>query len=711
MRKFYLLFAALFACSVVATAGVKNLYKQDFESATDPLAIGWASPNLASGMSILGDEYGSFFQFSLGSNNGRSCNLLWINNVNYEGITKYDVCFSWSFAQNANNQYSSEICVFTDSTSQVNNGWMSNSEKAHWLFTLTQASETDFYVNNNTEDTFVPEIGYWYNFVISVDTEARTATYQILNSLTSAVEKEGVFNVPEEWPMLAAGMNILASRYYSIHQVDEIVIKSEIDGDFANDPSVALTGIDLKKRSYQIVFDPENGEELHIKGTDGTEMTSAESPFVYDTETSGTIEAWTVSGTAESNHITTDVVCEEIALPAATVALVGVDEGFVKTYKLSVDNSEVPTQPQIFMNVEYEADGISLAEQLSGVEVTVKTKGELKITSIAYGFAPRDTVVVNDQEFAIDAVVDFQHMDAATLTEKGFEKKDDLNATNMSGESNWTARLRMYFQIATGEKDDEGNDICQNYAVYGFTDADAIASVITPGQKTDGREYGDFSSIIEPVQRYQFKSSALTEEVARSMFAPLYLWWYGLESVTKGVDTPDANGVVGGCPNPKINLGIGLVQSGVVGDDEAYDPGNKGYGNILVNNTPLGVDGLTDDDFIIAYKINNYGGGAVHPVFPAGTSLEDAKAQYKAMNLGAGVEVLTGTQTFTFNRVDEALACVKIFKAAGGSGIQEVGKAIVSDHNAPIYNLSGARVSGNLKKGVYVKQGKKFIVR
>ena len=264
MRKFYLLFAALFACSVVATAGVKNLYKQDFESATDPLAIGWASPNLASGMSILGDEYGSFFQFSLGSNNGRSCNLLWINNVNYEGITKYDVCFSWSFAQNANNQYSSEICVFTDSTSQVNNGWMSNSEKAHWLFTLTQASETDFYVNNNTEDTFVPEIGYWYNFVISVDTEARTATYQILNSLTSAVEKEGVFNVPEEWPMLAAGMNILASRYYSIHQVDEIVIKSEIDGDFANDPSVALTGIDLKKRSYQIVFDPENGEELHI---------------------------------------------------------------------------------------------------------------------------------------------------------------------------------------------------------------------------------------------------------------------------------------------------------------------------------------------------------------------------------------------------------------------------------------------------------------
>ena len=47
MRKFYLLFAALFAGSVVASAGVKNLYKQDFESAATPQDAGWTSPNLA----------------------------------------------------------------------------------------------------------------------------------------------------------------------------------------------------------------------------------------------------------------------------------------------------------------------------------------------------------------------------------------------------------------------------------------------------------------------------------------------------------------------------------------------------------------------------------------------------------------------------------------------------------------------------------------
>jgi hypothetical protein len=716
MRKFYLLFAALFAYTVVATAGVKNLFKQDFESVSDPAAIGWSSPNLPGGMSILSDEYGSFFQFSLGSNNGRSCNMLWKDNVNYEGITKYDVCFSWSLAQNANNQYSSEICVFTDESSQVNNGWMSNSEKAHWLFTLTQADTETFYVNNNTEDTFVPVVGSWYNFIVSVDTEARTASYQILNSLTQAVEKEGVYNVPEEWPMFANGFNILASRYYSIHQLDDIIIKSNVEGDYANDPSVAMTAVNMKERTYTIAFDPDNDEVLHVKGTDGKEETATESPYTYTTSTSGTLEAWTVSGTAESNHIKTEVVCEEIALPAAEAALVAVDAGFAKTYKVSVSNAEVPTQPQLFINVEYtgeNGESQSYQEQMSGFQISVKEKGVLKLTTIAYGFASTTVSIQNDAEFETKDVIDFQHMTADDLTAKGFAKKDDLNATNMSGENNWTARLRMYFQIATGEKDADGNDICTNYAVYGFTDADALASVITPGQKTDGREYGDFTSIVEPIQRFQFKQSELTEEVARSMFAPLYLWWYGLESVMKGVDAPDANGVVGGCPNPKINLGIGLVQSGVVGDDETYDPGNKGYGNILVNTCPLGVDGLTDDDFIIAYTATNYGGESVHPIFPAGTSLEDAKAQYKAMNLGGVIKVMKGTETFTFNRVDEAVVCVKTFKAKNGTGIETLPyNKVISDHNAPIYNLNGVQMNPNtLKKGVYVKQGKKFVIK
>ena len=64
MRKFYLLFAALFAYTMVATAGIKNLYKQDFELAVTAADAGWISPNNADGMLIAGDEFGKFFQFT-----------------------------------------------------------------------------------------------------------------------------------------------------------------------------------------------------------------------------------------------------------------------------------------------------------------------------------------------------------------------------------------------------------------------------------------------------------------------------------------------------------------------------------------------------------------------------------------------------------------------------------------------------------------------
>lgn len=70
-------------------------------------------------------------------------------------------------------------------------------------------------------------------------------------------------------------------------------------------------------------------------------------------------------------------------------------------------------------------------------------------------------------------------------------------------------------------------------------------------------------------------------------------------------------------------------------------------------------------------------------------------------------------RTFQFYRVDTAVSRVRVFKAVAGDGIEELSNGeIISDHNAPIYNLNGVQVnSKNLQRGIYIKQGKKFIVR
>ena len=197
--------------------------------------------------------------------------------------------------------------------------------------------------------------------------------------------------------------------------------------------------------------------------------------------------------------------------------------------------------------------------------------------------------------------------------------------------------------------------------------------------------------------------------------------WYGTTGVDKsyyeedGV-TPkvDPAGNPGGTTNLQVKLGIGIVFSGQVNDAENYNPNSIAYSPILINTTTMGVDGLTDEDMIVVSKIDNYGGGSVHPQFPAGTDPAAAKVEYKKMHLGATNSTCKGTETFTLYRVDTALNRVLVLSPST-SGIDEIFNAdqkVISDHNAPIYNLNGVQVNAkNLKAGVYVKQGKKFIVR
>ena len=197
---------------------------------------------------------------------------------------------------------------------------------------------------------------------------------------------------------------------------------------------------------------------------------------------------------------------------------------------------------------------------------------------------------------------------------------------------------------------------------------------------------------------------------AHTLFAPVYTWWAAAGN--SGLSQADYDAA--GTTNLKMYLNVGLCHSGVLGDDESYDPAGAGYGNIRLNNTTLGVDGLTDDDFIVVSKISNYGRGATDNVFVEAATEAEATQKYIAMNRSNVSEVYKGTETFQLYRVDTALGRVLVL-TPGTVGIDEIftsDQKTISDHNAPVYNLNGVQVNAkNLKSGVYVKQGKKFIVR
>lgn len=201
------------------------------------------------------------------------------------------------------------------------------------------------------------EAGKWYTVSLEVNTLDREVEYEVFG-LDGTPVKEGTLEVPEtnvadgsEISMFAEGLWIMVSRYQSIYDIDNIMISIETEYPFANEPTIALTGVgqvdgeeDANARTYSITF--VDGETLHVAGTDGQEYVmeyaDCDGTFKYTTTTSGELAAWTVSEGVKSAEAKVQVDCTPIQVPAGVATISAVEAGFGKTYTLSVDNTEVP---------------------------------------------------------------------------------------------------------------------------------------------------------------------------------------------------------------------------------------------------------------------------------------------------------------------------------------------------------------------------------
>lgn len=721
MRKFYFLCTAMLLMFATSVKADRILYQENYEVGGLPST--WT---ISGGTgTIAGDTEGKYMSFALGQNNGRSANCLWgagIYDEVMQTMTEYTVSIDFQIQAFGNNQYNGEIAVFSGDACEKTNGnkggdWSPyNTISQNCFFDISQdddaikAMETklpgQWFLMGDVDDKVNLTQGTWYTLVLNVNVNTREVTWS-LDDLDNTFHKAGSKTMAEEANMYVSGLYLMNARYQSVINVDNI--KVTIPGDFANTPVIALTGLENSQRTYTISF--MEGETLHLTGTDGSQKTigyydtgEVLGQYVYTTTTSGTISAYTTVGTMTSETATMDVNCTPIVLPTPTYAIVSAAAGFEKVYQFTVDNSGVEMQPEIFMDFSFKSengtDDFVLSNQNNGVKVTVPSKGTLTVTTKASGYASSTTSLMNDQSYEITQDIDLQHLTGADLLAKGFVAMDPLDSETTSGESNWTGRQRLYYQIENGGTDDEGKPTYDKYLVW--------------GPSTIGGE---------PIQRYQYLQSNLNEETAHSLFAPLYLWYgtTGVDpSITKYFEedgvTPkvDHLGHTAGTTNPKMYEGIGLCFSGNLGDGgDFYTSETMTYAAIAVNNVTLGVDGLTSNDMILVSKITDYGTTSAHPQFPLGTDPLEAKAKYMESNLGDAKEIISsGLETFKLYRVQDAITRVQVL-SPGTTGIKEIIPGqVISDHNAPIYNLNGVQVNAkSLKAGVYVKQGKKFIVR
>ena len=670
MRKFYLFLTALVAFATSANASIKVLYNQNFEAATDVASTQWVSPSAAGGLSISSDEFGKFIRFTQ-SGNDRSAHLLWGTDlIKSENVASYTVSFDMSATAWGNNHSTTEYTIMSDETNctkKPNNNFRANS--ANWLFDLTQIPEASggkalaatgdqvFAINGDSAYTVTLSSGVFYKVTLDIDTIARTVDWKIENPAKKVTVASNTYAVPEGTSMIATGLYFLGARYNHNQVFDNIRVSTYVDEEVANNPSVALTGINNQQRIYKIQF--LKGETLHLSfqgneldpisfaDCDGDYVWSNNPNFnpeneelVNDACATGTLVAWTTSGSAISEKISEEVSNEIIALPAAALSVTNVTEGFGKTYTMTVDNSSTPLSPTIFVDYTFTpsdgGDVLKGSDLKTGSSIEVPSKGTLELVSKAFGYGETKTTIVNDVEYAQSADYDFAHM-----------------------------------TIPVGFNED--GKVTGNYATYGRLYGNQEGTEVVD-ETTGNTTYTKLT--YNDIIQYTKKSSEWTDSILVDKVA-----FTAIPSV-----------------NVHIWPGVGLNLEGRKGDD---------LSGSWITSLYLTVNGLTSDDIVLVSSLSNYGSNSLHPVV---ATLDD----YVAAHNAPITSVLKGNDQIALYRISDVIARILVMSPKkNATGISEVSvEENKLNADAPIYTISGVRVSkNNLKAGVYVQNGKKFVVR
>ena len=700
-------------------ASTRVLYQQNFETATSVEETKWTFGGAS--ISIASDNFGKFLELNQGQTNGRSAQLTWGpeifldadgNSVLADGVEPgtYNVKYDFSIKQGSNNQYNGAFTVFTNHAPVANQPYRNPWNPAGWwenyLFDMSQvnAEPTSYVVNApgiETDGTWAIdysdptsfEAGQWYTVDLNVNTNTREVEYSV-TSLAGDILASDTRTVPEAdvngdpISMYAEGIFIMVARYATIIDIDNIMVSYESEKDVATPPTIALTRVgqtadeqlNLNLRAYTITF--MDGETLHVTGTDGSieeaEYADCDGAYVYETTASGTLKAYTTFGEATSETVEIAVDCTPIVLPSVVATISSVSEGFGKTYTLTVDNSDVPLRPTIFIDYEYiDENGNKIAKEgeASGTKVTVNGKGVLKVTSLAYGYQSKSESIENDLQFATKRTYDFARMTQDEIKAAGFPSFETLNSSATSGFNNWTARKRLFYEVAGSEHENEEGTMVRDTAYpFGFIAEDNTVNVIN----------------YAVINRTDVADTATGE-----MFEGLTIF-------------PDKGKLAeGSLPNIGMMYRIGLFN----------DQTNNTNNNIIVRD-------LEATDFVVVNYINNYGGNSVHPVVATDAEYfaqlggEDAvyAAQEETVTEGEGdsaVEVGTGVYSVThaLYRVDTACTKITVFAlVSGGDAVEGIEATEVAGDNW-YYTIDGLRLAEPTRPGLYIHNGKKIIVK
>jgi hypothetical protein len=674
MNKSTLLTAALALCTLVANADDKVIYQDNFTDEATSLAS-WTNSRgdvATNATSVVNTNDGNYIQFGNGtaSFNGTRFSTLWGNGP-WDGVTLpedgYTLSFSFNFAQFGNNsskdsQRNNEFAIVnsTDAQSATESfpAYYGDAQTVfpNYLFKLTQCKGTGgvatsptgtcyFQLNNNTDSVNIAA-GTWYNVTLSV--VGQQVSYNI-SSIDGTPLTNGAYTLPTDADNLAGGIVMYQARYLGITQFMNIKMYYATDEDVANTPTVLLKQVQGNDRIFKATFHED--EVLHYVLPGGEEQTleyyDAEDEITGEPGTatlritqSGTMKVWTTKNDAVSKVVEKNVTTGVIKLVEPVVSIASVSEGFSKTYKISIDNSQVLLNPTIALTyvINYEDGTSENGEIENGGNLEVTKKGSLQVTA--------NTIPVNGVEY-------YDRSSITIENDVEYEIAEDVQYIN------WTA---------------EQLDAKPDYFV-----ADKLVDTNT--SHWIGHWMNELTSEGEP---HKNKVKTIVTDPATPL--PIY--------TLKQDEATYSNAVLPLIPNVnRANVAI-LLEEGL------FVNGTK-YNNLELSFDPKYVtDDAAKPNFVEITKTGSYD-------------------RYDKQSTCHSVDIVkTDATDYTLYRFDTAINRVRIFAYKGfnpgTTGINGVidNNSSTNDANAPVYSISGVRVNKtNLPAGIYIQNGKKFIVK
>ncbi len=268
--------AAQFAFVLPASAA--TIYTQDFTGVADATTVVQGAENGA--LSIKSDaDHDNYLSYDLSvdpfkTTNSRSMFIGFTADT--AGKNKYVVEFD--AALTAGNGQSTELALTTSNKAWYSNTQNNGIESGYLLKMSTTNSETWSVAGSDKTATLTK--GKWYNYQVIVDTDLGFASVTIKDDSTTVLDKAviGVNGAAKD----ITGLYVRAGRYYSITNIDNIVVRDAEDTDeFGEVPAEVIN-------TFQFAGTAADGTVLPAQVTPPAEPDATES-YYLDLSAVGTL--------------------------------------------------------------------------------------------------------------------------------------------------------------------------------------------------------------------------------------------------------------------------------------------------------------------------------------------------------------------------------------------------------------------------------------